>query len=720
MGPPAAQPTHAVAISATFTAEPLQEALAFWLSELGLNYAIRFAQYNQVFQTLLDPVGLFRANRDGFNVVLFRLQDWTRADQTESENRTAIESNTRELASAVQSLASSGAHVIVLLCPSPPGFYSSDAHAALAQHTEEILYSGLHTLSTVRFAGPSDLSRLYPVVDYYDGAADELGHIPYTPDFFAALATMIARQVHLLEAMPYKVIALDCDNTLWRGICGEDGPEGVVVDAGARALQEFMLAQREAGTLLCICSRNNEEDVVETFRVHADMPLRWEDFSARRINWEPKSRNLISVADELGLGLDSFIFLDDSAMECAEVQADCPEVLAIALPEDPGETAEYLRHVWAFDHRAATEEDRKRAAMYAQRIERERWQRQAAGIEEFIAGLQLRVAVEPLALENLPRAAQLTQRTNQMNFTMVRRTEAEIKSLLDSGGAECLAVRAGDRFGDYGLVGLLIFRTRARALELDTFLLSCRALGRGVEHRMLARLGEIAGARALPTVEVPFIPGARNRPALAFLESVAAAYRHGTDGRLVFHVPAGHARAITYKPGDAPVPPSAEPEKHAEAKPVTRKFTGYVHIARELSNPGRLLRELASRRARQAPEPEPVSDPPRTRLEHRIAAIWCDLLGLPAIGVHTGFFDAGGHSLLAVQLLLRLRDAFGVELSLDVVYSGELTVAELARAVELAQLGALDSSEYASLLAELEQMSDEEARALLEAEDEKH
>ena len=178
-----------------------------------------------------------------------------------------------------------------------------------------------------------------------------------------------------------------------------------------------MFEQRESGMLLSLCSKNNPEDVCETFRAHPEMPLRLKHFAATRLNWEPKSANLRSLADELGLGTDSFILVDNSATECAEVQAGCPEVLAIALPAAT-EFAAFLKHIWAFDRWSITEADRQRAASYAQEAERTKVQRQSANLSEFLASLNLDIRFTPMLPEHLPRVAQLTERTNQMNFTL--------------------------------------------------------------------------------------------------------------------------------------------------------------------------------------------------------------------------------------------------------------------------------------------------------------
>jgi FkbH-like protein len=389
--------------------------------------------------------------------------------------------------------------------------------------------------------------------------------------YFVALATAIARRIHAILAPPYKVAALDCDEALWAGICGEDGPHGVVLDAPRRALQEFLAERRRSGLLLALCSKNNEEDVVETFRAHPEMPLRLEDFAARRINWDTKGEGLAWLAAELDLGLDSFILVDDNPKECTEAQAGAPEALALALPARAEEIPEFLRHVWAFDRARVTEEDRRRPEVYAQRAERAHAARGAASLEEFLATLGLEIRIAPLEAAQLARVAQLTQRTNQMNATLARRAEREIQALM-ANGAECLTVDVKDRFGNYGLTGVIIFRQgawsgsddgcesgrknadvnvgprgrpagRRPALRVDTFLLSCRALGRGVEHRMVARLGEIALERGWETVEIAFVPGQRNRPAALFLESLCA-----PDAGGIFRLSAADAAAVKYRP----------------------------------------------------------------------------------------------------------------------------------------------------------------------------
>lgn len=694
-----------LAISATFTSEALEPTLAFWLGELKLDYQVRFAPYNQVFQQLLDPASLLGANRNGLNAVLVRFEDWARFRNAVSIPELEIE--VRNLESALRSFASTArSPVLVCLCPASRGFMSDAGRARFVARSEESLRSALRDTGAVHLVSAADIQQHYPVSGYDDPHADELGHVPYTPEFFAALGTLIARKVHA-RTNRYKVIALDCDETLWEGVCGEDGPLGVRLGAEHRALQAFMRQQRESGMLLALCSKNNPEDVYETFRAHPEMPLRLKHFAATRLNWEPKSANLRSLGDELGLGTDSFILVDNSATECAEVQAGAPEVLTIALPP-ASEFAGFLEHIWAFDRWSITEADRDRAASYAQEAERSKAQRQSASLSEFLASLNLEIRFSPLLPEHLARVAQLTERTNQMNFTSIRRSEVEIQSLLDSGGVECLTVDVSDRFGNYGLTGVILFRASGQALTVDSFLLSCRALGRGVEHRMLARLGEIAQERGLAEVDVAFIPLQRNRPAGALLSSLGAQFEQRAESGSIFRFPAAYLAGVRYT-ADERAP--ATTERRMAAPLAKSRAVDYSRIARELHQPAQILEAVRQRSRRRVTLGS--SGTPRTDLEKQLANMWAQLLGLPAVGIHDNFFDLGGHSLLAVQLLSLIRQTFGVELSLKVVYSSDFTVAELAKAIELREIEGAGSEQYAAILKELEGLTEDEVRRLL-------
>jgi len=638
-----------IVIAANFTADPIAETLHFWIRRFGWADDIVFAPYNQVFQTLLDPNGAFAANPEAAHVLLLR------SDRVGSE---------ADLRSAI---ASFGKPVLVAYCPGP----TSGPDPA----PNELRLDALQAL--------------YPVAEPFDPHSEQLGDVPYTPQYFAALGTVVARALHARRMRPFKVIALDCDNTLWNGTCGEDGPLGVQLDEPRRFLQTFMREQREAGMLLAIASKNNEADVVETFSVHPEMPLRLDDFIARRINWDSKALGLTSIAEELSLGLDSFLLIDDSPKEIAEAAAGCPEVLGLELPQNPARIPHFLEHVWAFDHLKVTEEDRLRNASYVQQLERGRLERQTGNLEEFLRELKLEVHLQPASGAQIPRVAQLTQRTNQMNTTLLRKTEQEVRD------SECWTVDVSDRFGSYGLVGAMFFSSDGDALVIDALLLSCRALGRGVEYRMLARAGELALENGLQTVRVPIVKGPRNQPAQDLVGGLPA--------------PLTARECAELKPRSAGSTPVASREAIVADPTSGSGRIDYAAIARDLNNPSQILEAVRAEKRSRAAERSSTQQP-RTDLERQLAALWAEALQVSAPGIHEDFFDLGGHSLLAVQLFSSVRQELGVELSMDLVYTGKLTISGMAAAVELAQA---DPEEMDRLMAEIDNLSEEELRALL-------
>ncbi len=675
-------------IAATFTAEPLRAVMSFWSRQLDVPFEIEFARFNQVAQTLLEPGGLFTTNAHGANVILLRADDLG--------DRRALSDNAAQLGRTIAAAAQRcPSPFLVYVCPSV-----ADAGPLITG-----LRSGLSGARSVRVVTADEVAARYPVAEPFDTAAERLAGIPYTELYFAALGTAIVRETVARLMPPYKAIALDCDNTLWKGICGEEGAFGIELDEPRRALQERMLEQRDAGMLLCLASKNNESDVLEVFRERTEMPLHLEHFTATRLNWNPKAESLASLAAELNIGLDSFIFIDDNAKECAEVREQAPEVLTLALPADEARIPQFLEHCWAFDHPAITEEDRRRNLSYAQAQEFGRQIRAAETLQHFMATLRLDVRVAPLTEERIARAAQLTRRTNQFNFTTIRRNENEIVAL-----HEVLAVDVSDRFGDYGFTGLVIAAPEHETLRIDTFLLSCRVLGRGVEHRVMRSLGELAVQRGLRSITAELHITEKNMPALQFLESIGAEQRTPIEGGFRFVLPASEMARLEWKPAAPGAQTHATPRP--QAPPRRHTLVDFGYIAEHLSTPEDILHAM-----RQVGAPEQSAVVFATDTERELARIWANLLERAEVRPGDNFFDLGGHSLLAVLLIMRVRETFGVELAVDDVYSGSLTLSKLAEKIESLQLANTSPEEYEAMLAEIESLSDEEvARLLLEAE----
>ena len=662
-----------ICISSTFTAEPLQPTLQFWLNELGYAATVEFAPFNQVFQSLLDPQSILVGNRQGVNVVVLRWQDLGRQLHVEENALTLIQTlSTVQLPSPL----------LVISCHCSPMFLAAGA-GAMVERLDRQLADVAEHLSHLQTITASELTELYPVPDYFSGISDELAHIPFTDQYFAALATAVARRIDCLRRTPSKVIVLDLDNVLWGGVVGEDGPDGIVLDSPRIELQRFLLNQRAHGRLLTIASKNNQTDAWETFR-RPEMLLKPEDFAGHRINWEPKSLNISDLSRELALGLESFIFIDDSPKEIAEVESNLPQVRTLLLPETSSEIARTLRNFWPFDQSEVTKEDRLRNESYRQEKVRQQAIQGARNLDDFVASLGLEVAIEDFNPDMLSRVSQLTLRTNQFNTTTIRRSEADLQALFNTGSLSCITVAAKDRFGDYGNVGAVLFTLRPSDLTVDSFLLSCRALGRGVEHQIVRHLGAVAQTHGIPELRFPFRPTKKNIPALQFLESLPAT-REVIDGAETFRMPSDAAAQLVYRPVTYDV---ASEEKAPTAMfPEAVHFNRYGWIASSLSNPEQIVKASSGKVALTEKPKQAIAAPsskglPRTDVEAKLASIWAEVLHLPRVGIYDDFFELGGDSFMGVDLLMRVIEVFDADhLTLSAVIEAP-TVAGFAKFVE--------------------------------------
>jgi len=344
MTDPHVAPASAVAIAATFTAEPMLPALRLVLDEAGLPLELRFAPYGQLFQELLSNTSLLATNAHGVNVVLLRMEDFVRDVPDAGAAPALVERTTRELCDAL-SQYEARARSRTVLCILPPSPNSPKELESEFEKAADALSAHAGTLSGIYPLKANEINLLSSG-EAYDVLRDKLAHIPYTEEFFAAMALAVARKIHALRVPAHKVLVLDCDNTLWRGVIGEDGVDGIVIPRSLLALQRFAVDEQAKGTLICIASKNAERDVLEVFERRSDMTLKLEHIVAKRINWKSKPENLASLARELNLGLDSFVFIDDSPIECAEVKAGLPQVVTLLLPPET-QIESFLANLWS-------------------------------------------------------------------------------------------------------------------------------------------------------------------------------------------------------------------------------------------------------------------------------------------------------------------------------------------------------------------------------------
>lgn len=672
-----------IVIAATFVAEPLQKPLSWLLEIAGIDDEIGFAPYNQIFQQLLDPTSELARNGTGTGVVLLRVEDFIRDLSDPTAARQTIERATLDLADALEKFASRS-KCSLILCVLPPGPNASLELAAEFAAVTDLLIRRAIQLPGVQILDDGQIERVSGT-DRYDAVSDKLAHIPYTESHFASIALALARKIHAVRVPAAKVLVLDCDNTLWQGVVGEDGIDGIKIPDPYLALQDFAVAQQEKGVLVCLASKNTEADVLNVFDKRTDMRLRINHVVSHRINWESKPSNIRALAAELNLGLDAFVFLDDNPVECALVRSELPQVITLQIPPEP-EIPNFIEHLWTFDKVAVTAEDAARTRMYRENSARRAMESAVPDIGRFLAELDLKIDIAAPAEEEWPRIEQLTQRTNQFNFTTRRRTAAELKSLLTEG-AYVLRVRVADRFGDYGLVGAIIAQQEGATLTVDTLLLSCRVLGRGVEHAMLRRLGDVAQGLSLENVSLPYIATARNAPARAFADSVAAEFAERSPEGAVYRIPVARAAATEHRPGHDPVEVIeariADEKKGAGTSSNTsiapNRSDRYFRLASVLvSGPAVLGEMTAGTRLERTLGGEVVS--PATAVEAELLQVWEEVLNMRGLGVEDDFFSLGGTSLLSVKLFADIERRFNVQLRLTSILDAP-TVRSLARLI---------------------------------------
>ncbi len=324
-----------------------------------------------------------------------------------------------------------------------------------------------------------------------------------------------------------KVLLFDCDNTLWKGIVGEDGPEGIALSAQVPAgapfsdVQALALGLQRDGVLIGLCSKNNPEEVDEILASHPEMGLREHHIAIKRVNWEDKVANIRDIARELNLGLDSFVFVDDSDFELESVRGYLPEVRTLRVPAQAHAYPRAFRtEMQRFFSLARGSEDAQRTALYKAEAGRTEAQKQFHSMDDYLASLDLSIEVRDGPSVPLERVAQLTQKTNQFNLTTIRYSAADLQSLLESDRGRVLSFGLSDRFGSYGVVGVAILRIADRRADLDSFLMSCRAMGRRVEFAFFDHLVDALAQQGYRELTARYIATRKNAPVATLLDTL--------------------------------------------------------------------------------------------------------------------------------------------------------------------------------------------------------
>lgn len=660
-------------LSANFTADSMLGLLQYHEYINGHSGAITLLPYDQSVQELINPDSRLRRLQVQQHVVLWRPVTGENGEVQGSAASEQLVELTAALHTYVR--ACPGSHVYFVPCP------WVECNWALYQEFIAYAEGILAGIPNAEVLSLENLADAYALQNPSYPPELVFGDIPYTEEFFAALANQLVRLRDLRTRRPVKVYVVDADDTLWGGVVGEDGVQGIRLEAAHLQLQQQLVAARAAGALICLATKNNEEDVHAVF-LQRDMPLHWEHLTRVCATWGPKSESILALAEDLSLGLDSFVFIDDSPLECEQVLSACPGVLAIQLPPEQHRGA-FLDHLWLLDARAATREDAERARMYAQELQRASAKKTTASYAEFLASLEICIDMRAAKQGDLPRTAQLSQRTNQFNTTGMRYSEAELASLLQDPDTEVRCISVTDKYGDYGMTGSVFIRRSPDVWTVFGFMLSCRVLGRGVEYTILRQLAREAEGCGVSELCVDFVKLARNAPALQFLQSIKSATSGFQPGAAAWQFTLSVADAECWQAGVQGN--SAAPEVSAlsdtpaiadanNTPPVTdspgqlaARTSGYYHcLAATLNSGHAILQQFQHHGVIQktgvAGSHTESRTPPVTATELKLAGFFTELLGQPEIVREDSFHDLGGHSLKAMMLFSRIAAGFGLTL----------------------------------------------------------
>jgi len=353
----------------------------------------------------------------------------------------------------------------------------------------------------------------------------------------------IKRIIESFKGNKKKCLILDLDNTLWGGVVGEVGLDGISLSAIKEGSQFYIFQRqlkrlKEMGALLTICSKNNPEDAIEVLNNHPAMILKENDFVSMKINWKPKPENISELSQELNIGLDSMVFIDDSEFERESVKSQLPDVIVPEMPKDTTKLPEWFLDIQRkyFLFISVTEEDANKTEMYKSQAQREQLQKSSINLEEYLASLQMKQKIWLVSEEDIVRAAQLTQKTNQFNLTTRRYTEFDIRRMIESDDYLVLMSSMEDRFGDNGKIALMIVEKKDRRARIDTFLMSCRVMGRYVENQFVDYVESMLANMGIEEIEAEYLTTKKSAPVKDFWDYLGYKRVKEEDGKVLYNL----------------------------------------------------------------------------------------------------------------------------------------------------------------------------------------
>jgi FkbH-like protein len=407
------------------------------------------------------------------------------------------------------------------LAPPPEGLFGH--YDRRLPGTARHLLDAINRTIIDRIVGPAELlldvaalAETVGLAEWHSPSQWNLAKLPFANEFVPLYADHVARIIATLRGKSRKCLVLDLDNTIWGGVIGDDGLDGIRIAQGDavgeayRSIQQLALSLRQRGIVLAVSSKNTDETARAPFRQHPEMLLREDHIAVFQANWDDKAHNIRTIAEALALGLDALVFLDDSPVERGLIRRELPQVAVPELPADPALYARTLAAAGYFESLGFSDEDRSRADYYRDNARRVGLREQATDLAAYLASLEMEITFRPFDRLGRARIAQLINKSNQFNLTTRRYTEAEIAEVDRASDCFTLQVRLSDTFGDNGMISVIICRAREDAWEIDTWLMSCRVLGRGVEDMVLGEMLQHARERGVARLIGVYRPTERN------------------------------------------------------------------------------------------------------------------------------------------------------------------------------------------------------------------
>ena len=526
-----------ISILSSFTLNGIEEIFQVKCDEKKVSCNTCLGAYNQYNQEILDPKSQLYQFQPNITFLILDtrsiLEDlwYFPYSIDEKQRQNFVEKKFKEIENLITIfLKNSNSKLIIsnffIPTNSNYGIFETKSNFGLQKMINTLnnnLQDYIHNLDSVYLFDMNGFISKHGENNIFDSKQFLFGDIKISLDFIPHLVNDLMGYVIATLGISKRCIVLDLDNTLWGGIIGEDEFDGIKLgsDPSGKAFVEFqkyLLGLHNRGILLAINSKNNFDDAIKVIEEHPNMILKKEHFASIKINWNDKVSNIKEISDELNFGLENFVFFDDDPLNREFMKSSLPQVLTVDLPADPSKYVRTIQEMNEFNLLKITDEDNQRGVMYSQQRERKTLENSSNNLEDFLKNMDLKVTIKKADNFTIPRISQLILKTNQFNLTTKRYSLEEIQKISQNNNMLIGCVQVEDKFGDSGITAAFIVeKNGTKEWILDTFLLSCRVMGRQIEKSILGYIIKIAKQNNVDKISANFIPTKKNQPIKNFL-----------------------------------------------------------------------------------------------------------------------------------------------------------------------------------------------------------